>query len=104
MKIANIRYGKKKNLGNYESEEIVLEVVIEDGEAPGKVLDAVRDMVDYKLYYEEREARFKAYSKELAELPDDEKSAARRNQLNRWFEKYGEWKQRAEAALKGEVL
>lgn len=101
MKIANLRYEKKKNLGNYESETIALEVVVEDGEGPGKVLDAVRDMVDYKLYFEERDARFRQYS---AELVAEETTEDRKAQLNRWFEKYKEWKLRAESAMRGEVL
>lgn len=41
MEITSIRYGRKFNLGNYESEEIAFEGVLDDGESP---MDCLTEM------------------------------------------------------------
>jgi len=45
MEITSLRYGRKFNLGNYESEEIAFEGVLEDGESPLECLQEMKSAV-----------------------------------------------------------
>lgn len=48
MKINGIKYSKKFNLGNYESEDIGVDVSVEEGENPSECLKAAMDFVSSK--------------------------------------------------------
>lgn len=45
MEITSIRYGRKFNLGNFESEEIAFEAVLDDGESPLECLQEMKAAV-----------------------------------------------------------
>jgi|688.fasta_scaffold05059_21 hypothetical protein len=45
MKTSEVRYSRKFNLGNYETEEIGIVVMVEEGEKFGDVLSVARKAV-----------------------------------------------------------
>lgn len=51
MKITEIKYGRKKNLGNYESEELVMTAVIDEGEECSDAFLRLKNEVDSGLGY-----------------------------------------------------
>jgi len=46
MKIVEVTYRKKYNLGNYETHDIELKALVEDGEDPEEVLNKLKDACD----------------------------------------------------------
>jgi len=49
MQIKTIAYERVKNLGNYESERVRLEIELDEADEPFKELEALRLMVDKQL-------------------------------------------------------
>lgn len=49
MNITLVRYERVHNLGNYESERIGVEVVVNEGESPDEAVEAARTFVAKSL-------------------------------------------------------
>ena len=55
IKITEIRVNQKKNLGNYESQDLGLTIVVGEGEDPNTAIDEAFKILDFKLNESERE-------------------------------------------------
>lgn len=53
MKITGVRYERVANLGNYETERVAVEVLVEDGETPQMALLHAKLFVNAQLGIEE---------------------------------------------------
>lgn len=71
MKIAQIKYGQKKNLGDYQSRDLEIVGIVEENESDADAINGIAAMVDYYLNKPERQAE---YNKQKALLTsEDEK-------------------------------
>jgi len=71
MKIAQIKYGQKKNLGDYQSRDLEIVGIVEENESDADAINGIAKMVDYYLNKPERLAE---YNKQKALLTsEDEK-------------------------------
>lgn len=71
MKIAQIKYGQKKNLGDYQSRDLEIVGIVEENESDADAINGIAAMVDYYLNKPERLAE---YNKQKALLTsEDEK-------------------------------
>lgn len=71
MKIAQIKYGQKKNLGDYQSRDVEIVGIVEENESDADAINGIAKLVDYWLNKPERLAE---YNKQKALLTsEDEK-------------------------------
>ena len=71
MKIAQIKYGQKKNLGDYQSRDLEIVGIVEENESDADAINGIAAMVVYYLNKPERQAE---YNKQKALLTsEDEK-------------------------------
>ena len=58
MKIAQIKYGQKKNLGDYQSRDLEIVGIIDENESDADAINGIAAMVDYYLNKPERLAEY----------------------------------------------
>lgn len=83
MRITEIQYERKKNLGNYESAGLSLTAVLEEGESANDCITRLENVADWRLNAAERDARYAKYTAELAD-PECEKREAK----EKWVAQY----------------
>lgn len=70
MKIAQIKYGQKKNLGDYQSRDLEIVGIVEENESDADAINGIAAMVDYYLNKPERLAEYNK-QKGLLESEDE---------------------------------
>jgi hypothetical protein len=71
MKIAQIKYGQKKNLGDYQSRDLEIVGIVDENESDADAINGIAAMVDYYLNKPERLAEYNKQKGLLAS--EDEK-------------------------------
>lgn len=74
MKNNQISYMRRKNLGNYEHEEVMISVAAEDGEDRGKVLNTIKNEVLSALGLDNQVSQEPAAVEEVVEEPAAEEA------------------------------
>lgn len=65
MKIAQIKYGQKKNLGDYQSRDLEIVGIVEENESDADAINGIAKMVDWFLNKPEREVEYNKWVKAL---------------------------------------
>ncbi len=76
MKIAQIKYGQKKNLGDYQSRDLEIVGIVEENESDADAINGIAKMVDYYLNKPERLAEYNKQKALLTSENDKIKSYA----------------------------
>jgi hypothetical protein len=76
MKIAQIKYGQKKNLGDYQSRDLEIVGIVEENESDADAINGIAKMVDYYLNKPERLAEYNKQKALLTSEDDKIKSYA----------------------------
>ena len=58
MKVTEIRFERRKNLGDYEHQTLTLAATVEDGETASAATERVIALVDWHLNFAERSAKY----------------------------------------------
>ena len=77
MRISEITISQKKNLGNYESVDLGLTAILDEGEKVADKLPTLKRYVDWQLNKDIRADQAKKYEAELQakpEMPEPEKA------------------------------
>ena len=85
MRITNIRFAQKANLGNYESLEFAAEAVIDEEDDINKATKKLSDYVDWNAQKPIREAKARSYKaiQNDANAPETKKAEAAK-----WLQMY----------------
>jgi len=99
MRVVNIRYQMKVNLGNYESADFAAEGIVDEGESLPAATDKLRRYVDWYARYQSRELKAKEYRKQLIELDKVDSDFARSEytRIENWLNAYETRKAEMEA-------
>ena len=85
MRVTEIRFAQKKNLGDYQSREIELTACVEENDDASAAINRVSNTVDWHLNKPEREVEYLKQLKLVAS--DDEKT---RNYAQKYVERFEE--------------
>lgn len=72
MKINELKYTLRKNLGDYSYAELTATSIVEDEETATTAIDKLRKLVKWHLNADEYEAKYKKLSAQVEHTPSDE--------------------------------
>ena len=72
MKIGEIEFEQRKNLGEYNHVNLKVSALLEDGDTANAVIDKLRKLVKWHLNADEYEAKYKKLSAQTEHTPNEE--------------------------------